>query len=1588
MNNKTDDIIIEDAYPLSMLQQGMIFHTWQQPHLGIYHMAHVYRFKIKWDLSLFTKTLEHLIRKHSILRTVFRLDGARPLQLVLKFQKARFNVIDIRNLDEESKEKILVEWIEKEKKDEIDLSSFPWRISVHILSDDEIMFGMTFHHALWDGWSNETFVNELMTTYSQFQKQGTVEASRTPPSYKHFIALEQKALSSIANQRYWQEKFEDAKLPWWSGERLEKSIPFYYEVSEEISRDIIALAGTVEVQEKSIWFAIYAVLLSLLDGTNSIVGSVVIHGRPEVADSENTLGLFLNVLPVRLNIADMNWVEIIRTAEHELQMLHSKRHFPLISVQTQTGLDFSSSMFNFANFHLHGKKNNEQQIVSGGVVEETNYRFSLQIAKDDKSQRHGAYMFADPSVFDEEFRDRIKGYLGNIIKSLLKESTAQVDKARLLGKKETEQLLNDWNITSHVRSSDKCIHELFEEQAERSPCAIALVYEEQQLTYGELNDRSNQLAHYLIEQGVRSEVRVGICVERSLEMVIAILGVLKAGGAYIPIDSSYPQNRIDYLIEDSDVKMIISQSSLATVFHTLASTATKQLIWLDKDNDSLGGINILSSQSTANIKKEKIELTSTNLAYIIYTSGSTGSAKGVLIEHRHITRLFDTTASSYNFNSKDIWTLFHSYAFDFSVWEIWGALIHGGKLVVVPARVSRSPEDFYDLLENERVKVLNQTPTMFNQIIEVDKKRQAKLSLRSVILGGEALDRKRILPWFERHSDQDVQLVNMYGITEITVHGTYQRLYKKDLEFSQNNNIGKKLADLEIYLLDSDLSPVPVGVTAEIFVGGAGVARGYHNRQSLNLSRFIGNPFKPGERLYRSGDLGRFLINGDLEYMGRLDHQVKIRGFRIELGEIENVLLQHEQVNEVIAMTREDEPDNKRLVAYVVGTSIDQMKQDKSNIGTIGRGSETPDSSLLPQPNVKTPVQAAGRYPLSFHQERLWFINEFEKGSLYEGDPSYHNLSAILSISGKVNTALLEKSINELLKCHSILGVEFTESEGDLYQLISDEPVYKLEQQQLPESDESANSHIQCVIKESQQCVAVSDGKLFASKLFNHTSGDSLLLVTMHHIVADRRSLSLFVEEVLRVYTLLEKQQPTRLDYDDKCYLELSLQQKKAGLDSSLLLSNLDYWRLQLSGKVQSLELPIDFERKPIHEYRHACYQFELSQPISSSIENLCKLNSVSEKIVLFSAFKTLLFRYSQQKEIVVGLVSENRTDEVPNLTIGPFSNLLVTRDYLLPKDSFNTLLEKINTTVASAIEHKDIPFDFLTQQLMPTIDMSRTVFFDVLFQFENVGEYFLEGRLGDSRVALIESNLGGGKYDLNVLVQKVNEKHLISVAYNADLYKKSSIEIMFSDFEKIVSVAADSPQHSLDSFVLTGADEYSLKQEQDNNETKTTEPQSVSVNPLKLRKHCKSLLPGYMVPSAIVVLDSMPLTTNGKIDRKALPAPNIAALSDSYVEPKGESERLLADIWCGILKCEQVSRFDNFFELGGHSLLAIQLVSRIRETFTIELMLNKIFELSTLKELAFFIDKETKINNLDSALISSMSEEEAEKLLSDLESN
>ena len=957
---------IEDIYPLSPMQQGMLFHSLYAPDSGIYFQQMICTLRGNLEVAAFEQAWKKIVEKHSIFRTVFIWESLnKPVQVVYKQVKITVENDDWQGLSDQEQQEQLKFFLESDQQKSLQLSQPPL-MRLHLIQLDKNTYQFVFssHHLLLDAWSLPLVFNDLLNFYEAIS-QGETIRYQSPLSYRHYIAWLQQQDQDLA-EKFWKQKLQGftAATPLTVEKLLPKTENSNISYGEQQIQ--LTVSATEALQSfarqnrltlNNLVQATWGLLLSRYSQENDVVFGITVSGRPpSLVGVESMVGLFINTLPMRVQVStETKILDLLKDLQAQQIECEQYSYSSLADIQGWSDIPRGTSLFESilvfeSNTLKTGLKSNHESLELDNFrgVERTNYPLTVVAVPRQQMLVRISY---DTNRFDDATITRLLGHFQTLLEGIIANPQQHVCQLPLLTKFEKQQLLGDWNNIHKNYLQDKCIHQLFEEQVERNPHNVAVVFENQSLTYRELNSHANQLAYYLQELGVKSDTLVGICVERSLEMIVGILGILKAGGAYVSLDPDYPQERLSFMLEDSQVKILITQAKLAESIPEHQA----QLICLDTELEKIAQ-NITSNPEN----KSEPE----NLTYTIYTSGSTGKPKGVLVNHANVVRLFAATDSWYHFNSQDVWTLFHSYAFDFSVWEMWGALLYGGRLVIVPYLVTRSPESFYELLCQEKVTILNQTPTAFRQLIQAeesllrevgeDSATDDDLGLRLVIFGGESLEINSLQPWFDRHGDQFPQLVNMYGITETTVHVTYRPLSMADVN-STASVIGRPLPDLQVYLLDQYLQPVPVGVPGEMYVGGAGVTRGYLNRPELTTERFISIPFDPplppldkggtqagaslnqgktqgGAKLYKTGDLARYLPNGELEYLGRIDNQVKIRGFRIELGEIEALLASHPQIWETVVLVWDDTTGDKRLVAYIVPQPeitiiIDEIRQ-------------------------------------------------------------------------------------------------------------------------------------------------------------------------------------------------------------------------------------------------------------------------------------------------------------------------------------------------------------------------------------------------------------------------------------------------------------------------------------------------------------------------------------------------------------------------------------------------------------------------------------------------------------------------------------
>lgn len=905
----------EECYRLSHPQRRIWYTEVIHSDKGICNLRFLFKLHRKMNYSKLNQVVNRVISENDGLCIRLKENGHQePKQYFIKHEEQEFEFFDFSNVENTN---LLEEWIEQKTKDTFTLfNSDLYYFALIKLNDNECAVFGNVHHIIMDGLSIQIFTEQIAKYYYEMHNEN--EEGEIKNSYVQFLTNEQTYLNSSRfqkDQKFWLEEFKT--LPSVTGLKPYNT----YQVSTKASRETFILTEHLkrkiekfsEDYKISLYtFFVAAFSLSMYRWTSSLdIGLGMAYGNRMTKMERKLIGMMVSTVPLRMDIDPEEEVLsfISRVSRKQSKLLrHQKYPFDLLLKQINKENNSNVRLFGTTiDYRDRDESGDSLWIPNHEEVQD----FAVHIENLIDIDSLHVHIDYREELFSKEEIKRFFNVMLATMENTFEKPKQKVAEIEIISEEDKRISLVEFNNPKLNVPPQVTIHEIFEQQAMIYPNTIAVTYEQEKITYKELNERANQLAHYLQKKGVGPDTLVGICVERSLEMIVGILGVLKAGGAYVPLDPTYPEQRLQYILEDASIQLFVTQESLKELKWLPENVES---ICLDRDQDEIGKESKTLPLSNVGPK---------NLAYVIYTSGSTGNPKGVMIEHHNVIRLFKSTDCWYQFNEKDTWTLFHSYAFDFSVWEIWGALLYGGKLVVVPYWISRSPKDFYQLLVEEEVTVLNQTPSAFRQLIRVceQEDKNKNLQLRYVIFGGEALEPISLLPWFQRYGEKNPQLINMYGITETTVHVTYYPITLDDVQHASRSNIGKRIPDLEVYILDAYQQPVPIGVDGELYIGGAGLARGYLNRPELTAERFISHPFSsdPKARLYRTGDLARYLPDGNLDYRGRIDYQVKIRGFRIEIGEIESTLHTYVYVKEAVVIVREDQPGDKRLVAYVVG---------------------------------------------------------------------------------------------------------------------------------------------------------------------------------------------------------------------------------------------------------------------------------------------------------------------------------------------------------------------------------------------------------------------------------------------------------------------------------------------------------------------------------------------------------------------------------------------------------------------------------------------------------------------------------------------
>ncbi|MCY8168726.1 non-ribosomal peptide synthetase DhbF [Bacillus spizizenii] len=935
-----------ERIPLSFAQRRLWFlHCLEGPS-PTYNIPVAVRLSGELDQGVLQAALYDLVCRHESLRTIFPESQGTSYQHILDADQAR-PVLHVTEIDE----KELSGWFAEAVRYSFDLAAEPaFRAELFVIGPDEYVLLLLVHHIVGDGWSLTPLTRDLGAAYAARCYGKAPEWAPLTVQYADYALWQQELLGSgddpnslIAGQlAFWKETLKNLpdqlELPTDYSRPAEPSHDgdtIHFRIEPELHKRLQDLARANRVSLFMVLQSGLAALLTRLGaGTDIPIGSPI-AGRNDDALGD-LVGLFINTLVLRTDTSGdpsfrelLDRVREVNLAAYENQDLPFERLVEVLNpARSRATHPLFQIMFAFQNtpdaeLNLPDMESSLRIHSVGSAKFDLTLEISENRLADGTPNGLEGLLEYSTDLFKQATAQALADRLMRLLEAAESDPDQQIGNLDILAPEERSSMVTDWQSVSE-KIPHACLPEQFEKQAALSPEAIAVVCEDQSLSYAELNERANRLARMLISEGVGPEQFVALALPRSLEMAVGLLAVLKAGAAYLPLDPDYPADRIAFMLEDAQPAFIMTNTKAA---ENIPPAENVPRIVLD-DPELAEKLNTYPAENPSNTDRIQ-PLSPLNTAYVIYTSGSTGVPKGVMIPHQNVTRLFAATDHWFHFSSDDIWTMFHSYAFDFSVWEIWGPLLHGGRLVIVPHHVSRSPEAFLRLLVKEGVTVLNQTPSAFYQLMQAEREQSdlgQALSLRYIIFGGEALELSRLEDWYYRHPENRPQLINMYGITETTVHVSYIELDRSMAALRANSLIGCGIPDLGVYVLDERLQPVPPGVAGELYVSGAGLARGYLGRAGLTADRFIADPFgPPGTRMYRTGDVARLRADGSLDYVGRADHQVKIRGFRIELGEIEAALVQHSRLEDAAVIVREDQPGDKRLAAYVIPSLEDTI---------------------------------------------------------------------------------------------------------------------------------------------------------------------------------------------------------------------------------------------------------------------------------------------------------------------------------------------------------------------------------------------------------------------------------------------------------------------------------------------------------------------------------------------------------------------------------------------------------------------------------------------------------------------------------------
>ncbi|HEX9939603.1 MAG TPA: amino acid adenylation domain-containing protein [Longimicrobium sp.] len=1411
--------------PLSFAQQRLWFMDRLEGAGAAYHITERQRLRGELDRAALRRALDRIVARHEALRTAFpEVDGA-PVQRIAPAEASRFHLTehDLRGHAEGGAE--LRRLMADEADAPFDLARGPLiRGRLVRIGDDDHVLLITMHHIVSDGWSMGVFTRELNTLYAAFRAGEPDPLPALPVQYADYAVWQRTWVDGEVlkpQAQYWAETLGGApellELPTDRPRPARQDFSggvLRFELDSGLTAELKALGQRHGATLFMTLLAGWAATLSRLSGQDEVVvGTPTANrGREEI---EGLIGFFVNTLALRVDLsgspsvadalarvkaralgAQANQDIPFEQVVERVQPARSLSHTPLFQVmfiwQNAPGHELELSGLAPA-----GSAPRPAPAAQPAAAAQTTAKFDLSLALAERGGRIvGAVEYA-AALFDPPTVERFLGYLRRALEAMVADESRPVDAIDVLPEAERRLVLEEWNRTATTDDlAGACIHDLFEAQAERTPDAVAVVHEGDELTYAELNERANRLAHHLRGLGVGPEVRVGVCLQRGVEMVATLLGVLKAGGAYVPLDPAYPAERLAFTLHDSRVAVLLTQTSLRGLVPVSPGVRVVSI------DESAGRI---AAESAANPPGGA---TPRNLAYLIYTSGSTGVPKGVAIEHASAVTLVSWASGLHTAEELSGMLAATSICFDLSVYELFLPLARGGRVIVV--------ENALALTRSARageVRLINTVPSAIAALL---KHGGIPGGVTTVNLAGEPLKPALVDALYARGIER---VYDLYGPSETTTYstGTLRRAGGPE-------TIGVPLANERTYVLDRALQPVPVGVAGELYIGGAGVARGYLGRAGLTAERFIPEPFgtEPGGRLYRTGDRARWRADGTLEYLGRLDAQVKVRGFRIELGEVEARLREHADVRDVVVVARDEAGGGKRLVAYCVGdaptvealrahlsqrlpeymvpsafvwlealpltpngkldrkalpapegdayarrgyqapvgeteAALAEIWAELLKVERVGRhdhffelgghsllavqvisrvrqvlGAEMALADLFERPVLADlargvgeaaraelpPIEPADRsapLPLSFAQQRLWFMDRME------GTGSAYHLPARMRLKGELDRGALVRALDRVVERHEALRTVFPEHDGVAEQRIAPagESRFSLAEHDLSGSPGAGRELARLAAEDARAPFDLARGPLIRGMLVRMAEDDHVLLVTMHHIVSDGWSMGVFTRELGALYGAFREGLPDPLPPLPVQYADYAAWQRR-WMEGEVLRRQADYWTRALAGAPELLELPTDHARPARQDYTGATVSLVLGEALSASLKELSRRHGATLYMTLLAGWAATLSRLSGQGEVVVGTPTANRGRAEIEGLIGVFVNVLPVRVELSDTATVAELLGRVRERALGAQHHQDIPFEQVVELVRPVRSMAHAPLFQAMFTWQN----------------------------------------------------------------------------------------------------------------------------------------------------------------------------------------------------------------------------------------------------------------------------